>query len=282
MKKILITGQNSYIGNKFEEWVSQWPDEYQVTKISVRKDDWKNQNWGIYDVVLNVAGIAHKRITKENESDYYKVNRDLAIDIANKAKNDGVNHFIQISTMSVFGIDKGTIDNNTPRIPINAYGKSKLLADEYINKLNNNYFTVSIIRPPMVYGPKSPGNYARLSSISKKSPIFPQISNKRSMIYINNLSNLIKKIIERKIPGIFHPQNSDYVNTSELVKEIRKTSNKKVLLIDMSFILDPFIKKIDILNKVFGDLIYDQRISDLSLEYNVTDLKKSVIETEMR
>lgn len=59
MKKILITGQNSYIGNKFEDWVKQWPDEYQITKISVRKDDWKNQNWEIYDVVLNVAGITH-------------------------------------------------------------------------------------------------------------------------------------------------------------------------------------------------------------------------------
>lgn len=275
MKKILITGQNSYIGNKFAEWVSQWPDEYQITKTSVRNDDWKNQNWGIYDVVLNVAGIAHQRITKESESDYYKVNRDLAIDLANKAKNDGVKHFIQISTMSVFGIDTGKIDKNTPCNPINAYGKSKLEADSSIFKLKNDSFNITIVRPPMVYGPNCKGNYTSLKKLAKVIPFFPSFENKRSMIFIDNLSQFIMIIINKEIEGYMYPQNTHYVATKDMVKQISKANNHSIIFVD---VLNPIIAllNVKIINKIFKDLIYDKSMSSLDLKYDTVDFVESI------
>lgn len=164
-------------------------------------------------MVLNVAGIAHQRITKENESNYYKVNRDLAIDLANKARNDGVKHFIQISTMSVFGIDKGKIDKNTPCNPINAYGKSKLEADDAIYKMKNDLFNITIVRPPMVYGPNCKGNCNSLKKLARLIPYFPSFDNKRSMIFIDNLSQFIMIIINKEIEGYLYPQNTHYVAT---------------------------------------------------------------------
>ncbi|KAF3302245.1 NAD-dependent epimerase/dehydratase family protein [Carnobacterium sp. PL12RED10] len=280
MKKILITGQNSYIGNKFEEWVSQWPDEYRVTKISVRNDDWKNQNWNVFDVVLNVAGIAHQRITKENENDYYRVNRDLAIDIANKAKNEGVGHFIQTSTMSVFGLSSGKIDLNTSLNPKNAYGKSKLEADEYIKKMQSLSFNVSIIRPPMVYGYKSPGNYKLLSKFAKITPIFPRITNFRSMIYIGNLVEFLKIVVDNNLSGFQYPQNSEYVSTIMLIKLISGINEHKVLFIKLPSVLEYLISKFKVSEKIFGNLTYDKKMSKLGLGYNVVNFKKSVAESE--
>lgn len=280
MKKILITGQNSYIGNKFEEWVSQWPDEYQVTKISVRNDDWKNQNWSIYDVVLNVAGIAHQKITQENEKEYYKVNRDLAIGIANKAKYERVKHFIQTSTMSVFGEVCNMINLNTPCNPKTAYGKSKLEADLYLQKIQSNKFTVTIVRPPMVYGPKSPGNYKILSSFAKRTPIFPRVNNKRSMIYINNLSEFFRIIIEERYDGVKYPQNVQYVNITELVKQIAKVNNHNIIFVNSFGIPEILSNEITLFQKIFGNLTYQREMSNFDLEYNIKDFNGSILETE--
>src|SRR5699024_10485464 len=101
MKKILITGKNSYIGGKFKEWVEQWPDEYIVDEISVRGDEWKEADFSIYDSVFHVAGIAHRKETKKNKNLYFEVNRDLVQKVAFKAKRDGVRQFIFLSSMSV-------------------------------------------------------------------------------------------------------------------------------------------------------------------------------------
>src|SRR5699024_5618173 len=101
MKKILITGKNSYIGGKFKEWVEQWPDEYIVDEISVRGDEWKEADFSSYDSILHVAGIAHRKETKENENLYYEINQNLAIKVAKKAKKEGIKQFIFLSTMSV-------------------------------------------------------------------------------------------------------------------------------------------------------------------------------------
>src|SRR5690625_5109469 len=117
MKKILVTGVNSYFGNRFAEWVEQYPDEYHVDRISVRDDKWKEIDFSAYDSVLHVAGIAHRKETKNNTELYYRVNRDLAYVLAEKAKSDGVKHFIFLSTMSVYGLDEGMIDKDTPLKP---------------------------------------------------------------------------------------------------------------------------------------------------------------------
>lgn len=287
MKRILITGKNSYIGNKFEEWVLASQDDYYVNKISVRDKQWEQMDWSSFDVVLNVAGIAHIKETDKNAEAYYNINRDLAIAIAKKAKKENVAHFIQISTMSVFGKENGLITKETPMKPNNHYGRSKLEADIKIKELEDQGFIVSIIRPPMVYGKASPGNYQKLSDFVKKMKIFPKVNNRRSMIFVNNLSEYIKKIIEYQLKGEFYPQNNEYSNTFELVRAISIVNEFDLIeipnVLNWISVLQYVIPKA---NKVFGDLIYDKELSEIydqnhrPIKYNVVDFIESVELTE--
>src|SRR5699024_1194219 len=130
-----------------------------------RDDKWKEIDLSVYDSILHVAGIAHQKETNENSSLYYDVNRDLAIEMAEKAKKKNVKQFIFLSTMSVYGVETGVIDENTRLNPKTHYGKSKKAAEDSIQKLETDEFKVAIVRPPMIYGKDCPGNYQRLRKI---------------------------------------------------------------------------------------------------------------------
>ena len=207
MKRILIAGSNSYIGTSFEEWISQWPDGYKVSTVDMESCSWKEKNLSEYDVVFNVAGIAHRRDAKQNSRIFYDVNRDLAAELAQRSKMYGVKQFIQMSTMAVYGINSGEITRDTPPCPVTDYGKSKFQAEEAVRLLDDGTFRVAILRAPMVYGKGCKGNYSTLSRFSRKALVFPGIRNRRSMLYIGNLSSFLKKIIDHEMSGIFFPQN---------------------------------------------------------------------------
>lgn len=280
MKKILITGKNSYIGMSFEKWLSKYPEDYETGLISLRNSKWKRRDFSQYDVVYHVAGIAHIKETPENKELYYKINRDLAYDIAKKAKREGVKQFIFLSTMSVYGLDTGTIDEYTLLNPKNNYGKSKLEAEELIKSLENDDFRIAIIRPPMVYGKGCKGNYPKLAKLARITPVFPDINNQRSMIYIHNLSELVRLLIDNDESGLFLPQNDEYVKTSEMVKIIAEIHGKKL---KMTRLFNPLFKvfKLNVVNKVFGDLVYKEEISTYEKGYNVKDFLVSIRETEI-
>src|SRR5690625_3161989 len=166
MKHILITGVNSYVGNSLADWLAKWPQKYHVEKISLRDTLWKERDFSSYDVVVHVAGIAHVSTDPKMEETYYRVNRDLTIEVAKKAKTDGVKQFIFLSSIIVYGdrpSKNGVIDENTIPKPSNFYGKSKLEAEKGIQPLNDPTFKVVNIRPPMIYGKNSKGNYPRLA-----------------------------------------------------------------------------------------------------------------------
>jgi nucleoside-diphosphate-sugar epimerase len=279
MEKILITGSNSYIGTSLKKWLGSYPDKYFVDTISLRNDLWKEKDFSKYDVVLHVAGIAHIKETKDNANLYFRVNRDLAFETAKKAKSDGVKQFIFFSSMSVYGIERGVIDKNSPLNPKSSYGKSKLQAEELIKPLGDDGFKIAILRPPMIYGKDCKGNYPRLASVALKVPIFPDIENRRSMIYIDNLCELVRLLIDDHSSGVFTPQNKEYVRSSEMVKMIAETHGKKI---KMTKLFNPLIRllKINVVNKVFGDLIYEKSVSEYKKNYNKYELKTSVYFTE--
>lgn len=257
MKKILITGANSYIGTSFENYLKQWSDDYKVDTVDMIDGTWKGKDFSEFDVVFHVAGIAHIKETKENSPLYYKVNRDLVFEVAKKSKQDGVKQFIFLSSMSVYGMETGIISKDTIPSPKSNYGKSKLQAEELIAPLQASTFNITVLRPPMIYGEGCKGNYVRLEKFALKSPIFPDIKNKRSMIYIDNLCEFVKQIIDDSSRGLFLPQNDEYVCTSDMVREIAEAHGKKIY---MTKLFNPLLKilKVSMVNKVFGDLVYER------------------------
>lgn len=279
-KNVLITGKNSYIGTSLENWLMRKPDKYKVDTVDMKDGSWKEKDFSEYDVVFHVAGIAHIKETSDNQNLYYKVNRDLAYETAQKAKQDDVEQFIFLSSMSVYGIENGVINRDTPLNPNSTYGKSKIEAEELINKLQDDSFIVATLRPPMVYGKGCRGNYPRLVGLALKTPIFPKVDNKRSMIYIDNLSEFVKQLIDNRNGGLFFPQNADYVNTSEMVRLIAEVHGKRVI---MTKLFNPLLRLLNVstVNKVFGDLVYDMSISEYDANYAIIDFNNSIVKTEV-
>lgn len=269
MKRVLITGKNSYVGNSFADWVKD-DSNFIVDKISLRDNKWKELDFSIYDVVLHVAGIAHVSRDPKMEELYYKVNRDLTIEVAERAKLDRVKQFIFMSSIIVYGdnVPGGVITRETIPNPSNFYGKSKLEAEKGLLPLENSNFKVAIVRPPMIYGKNSKGNYPKLAKLARISPIFPDIDNQRSMLHIDNLDEFIKLLIQKEDKGYFFPQNKEYVKTSEMVRVIGEVQDKKVRLVRVfNPFIKPFITKISVLNKMFGNLKYDvetEKVSKIS------------------
>lgn len=284
MKKILITGSSSYVGTSLQKWLKNYPGKYLIDSISLRNDLWKKKDFSEYDVVLHMAGIAHVSSDPKMEETYYKVNRDLTIETAEKSKEEGVKQFIFMSSIIVYGDssrNKRVIRKNTIPTPSNFYGNSKLKAEEGIKPLENNEFKVVIIRPPMIYGKGSKGNYPKLSKAAQKLPVFPNIRNQRSMLHIDNLCEFIRFMIDNEESGLFFPQNREYVNTSEMVKLIANVHGKKIILTRIfNLVLGIIGRKVGIVNKIFGNLVYEQSLSEYKEDYRIKTLRESIIDTE--
>ncbi|MEV5112725.1 NAD-dependent epimerase/dehydratase family protein [Peribacillus frigoritolerans] len=280
--KILVTGEKSYVGLNLKKWLSQWNDRYDIEFISLKNEKWKSIDFSNYDVLFHVAALVHKKEQQEMESLYYKVNRDLTVELANKAKQEGIKQFIFMSSISVYGLDglfgeKQIIDKDTPCAPISFYGKSKLEAEVEINKLNDKNFKIAIVRAPMIYGSHCPGNYSRLRKLAFYTPIFPAVFNERSMIFIDNLSEFLRLIIEEQCHGLFFPQNKEYVNTSQLVKLISNENSKKLLLSKSLGKLVKLVGYNKVAKKLFGNLVIDPSLSEYKqFSYCIADLPKSI------
>lgn len=257
MKHVLITGAKSYIGESVRDYLIADLEKYDVQIKDTMGWVPQTSDFKGFDVVFNVAGIAHIKETAENRHLYYDVNRDLVIKIAENAKAAGVKQFILLSTMSVYGLTEGKIEKSTPTNPVNAYGKSKVEADDEIQKLSDDSFRFACLRPPMVYGKGCKGNYQSLRKFALKSPVFPKIDNKRSMIYIGNLCEFVKECIDFERSGLFFPQNADYTRTSDMVREIAEVHGKKIRLTKI-FNWAVKIAPLNVVKKVFGDLVYEK------------------------
>lgn len=284
MKKILITGANSYIGTSVEKWLARYPDKYLIDTVDMRDNSWREKDFSKFDVVFHVAGIAHVSSDPKMKDIYYKVNRDLTIETARKAKEEGVKQFIFMSSIIVYGDstwNTRVINRNTVPTPSNFYGDSKLQAEEGIKPLEDEKFKIVILRPPMIYGKGSKGNYPKLSKAAQKLPIFPDIDNQRSMLHIDNLCEFVKLMIDNEESGLFFPQNAEYVKTSEMVKLIAEAHGKKIRLIK---VFNPIIRlmsvKIGLINKVFGNLVYEKSMSDYRENYRTRNVKEAIRITE--
>ena len=292
MKRLLITGENSYIGESLKQYLTyeKYADFYEVHTQDMRKDSWKTADFSGYDAVFHVAGIAHVDSNPDDteaRKRYFLVNCELALETAAKAKAEGCKQFIYMSSMIVYGDSapmgkKKMIGPNTQPKPANCYGESKLMAEEGLKKMETPGFKIVILRPPMIYGSGSKGNYPRLSKLARKSLCFPNIENERSMLYIENLCEFVRLMIENNEQGTFYPQNQDYVCTSQMVRQIALVHGKKIW---MPKVFNPLIALLGqftgIIAKIFGNLTYEKSMSVYAKgSYQVKDFSESIRITE--
>ncbi len=274
MKRILITGANSYIGTSVEKWLNrpEFSGMYQVDTVDMRGDGWKKKDFSGYDTVFHVAGIAHAdigKVTEEQNRLYYAVNCDLAAETAQKAKQEGVKQFIYMSSIIVYGEGtsirkKRVITRNTKPSPSNFYGDSKWKAEQKLAPLSDANFHVAVLRPPMIYGEGCKGNYQTLRKIAARVFVFPDFPNERSMLYIENLCEFVRLLLDSGEAGLFFPQNSEYSKTAEVIQQIRKTRGKRIRMIKLfnpCVILGSMVpgKIGGMVNKAFGSLVYQQQ-----------------------
>ena len=294
MKRVLITGAESYIGMSFEQYVTEhYPGSFSIDTIDMIDGSWRNKDFSGYDVVFHVAGIAHAdvgNVSTEVKAKYYAVNTNLAIETAKKAKKQGVGQFVFMSSSIVYGDfapygKKKKITKDTEPSPANFYGDSKWKADKGVRELSDESFTVTVLRPPMIYGKGSKGNYRTLAKLAKNLPFFPDVNNERSMLYIENLCEFLYQIIIGNKGGIYWPQNAEYSRTSGMVKMIATVSGHKIVVSRGWNWTVGIASRIPgeiggMANKAFGSLIYDQSMSQYDFDYRKVDLKTSIERTE--
>lgn len=289
MKKILITGAGSFVGTAVQRHLEKWPEQYNVKAVGTKDGEWKEMRFSSFDTVYHVAGLAHSdvgNVTDEVKAKYYAVNTDLAIDVAKKAKAEGVRQFIFMSSAIVYGdsapigVEK-IITKETDYNPANFYGDSKVQAEKGLIPLSDNAFKVVILRCPMIYGKGSKGNFPTLEKMAMKMPLFPKISNSRSMLYVGNLAEFVRLMIENEEEGVFWPCNREWSNTSELIRMIAACHGKKVVLVpSIGWVLKIMSHITGYVNKAFGNLAYEEHLGDYKEEYRRFTLEQSIKETE--
>lgn len=298
-KKVLITGARSYIGQSFIEYAQKhYRDNFEIEELDLKDESWKEKGFSNYDIIYHVAGIAHAdvgKVSEETKKKYYEVNTGLAVEVAEKAKREGVKTFIFMSSMIVYGESapygkRKVIDATTVPQPANFYGDSKLQADVAVRELADDTYKVIVLRPPMIYGKGSKGNYRTLAKFAKKLLIFPNVDNERSMLYIENLCEFLCQIMLIKSYArnsvVLLPQNGEWTKTSDMVKEIAKASGKRIAELKCFapavWIGSKMPGKIGgLVNKAFGNNFYNKRISHYDgLNYQLISVKKSIVKTE--
>ena len=260
MKRVLITGANSFLGDNVKKYLED-AGKYQVDILDMLDEKWRLVDFSIYDVVFNVCAIVHRHKEK-NKDLYFKVNRDLALEIANKAKAAGVKQFIQTSTNGVFGIEVGVMSVDKGFNPKTPYEKSKYEADCLLESLRDGNFKVCIIRPPLMYGNDCKGNFPRLEKFAIKYPIFPSVKNKKDFLYIKNMADFVKFAIDNSLDEVCYPRDIEPVSVANMVKLIAEKNGKKIHLWGLLNPLVKFLSKCShSFRLVFGDCYCTEPIS---------------------
>lgn len=283
MKKVLITGAGSYVGESVIKYIMTKDPSFQIETVDTMGDNWKKADFSQYDVVFHVAGIAHVNADPKMESLYYKVNRDLTIEIARHAQEAGVKQFVFMSSQIVFhesqSLRTEVLTADTEPSPNGFYGDSKLQAENGLKALRakGGQMKMCILRPCMIYGPNAKGNFLRLAKLGSKVPVFPAWHNKRSMLYIDNLAEFVLQAIVRELEGTFYPQNRELADTVEIIRFFAKEVGHKVWITRLlnplvwlgSFVLQP-------INKMFATYYYDPKMSQMEFDYQLVSFEESL------
>lgn len=214
------------------------------------------------------------------------MNTNLAVEVAERAKMARVKQFIFMSSMIVYsGCKEKIITADTEPKPLNFYGDSKWQADQKIRALEDDTFKVVVLRPPMIYGKESKGNYPELAKLAGNLPAFPIVKNQRSMLHIDNLCQFVKLMIDNEESGVFFPQNGEYTNTSDMVQMIAEVKGHRIIMLPFTNGAVKVLEKVPgkiggLATKAFGDSAYEMDMSEYKENYRVNDLRQSIEVTE--
>lgn len=280
MKKVLITGSNSFVGENVRRYL-QSKGDCLVDVVDTVSDDWTKADYSKYDVVYHVAGIAHVNPSPKMKALYYRVNCDLAVEVAKKAREAGVRLFIFMSSMIVFreskSLDDEIITAGVAPHPSDFYGDSKLQAEIGLTKLETDEFRLCILRPPLIYGMNLRGNFPRLMKLAATTPVFPAWHNRRSMCYIDNLAEFVRQVILRELHGVFYPQNRELADTVEIVRFFAHESGHRIWI---SKVFNPLVlvgaRFLRSLNKMFATYYYDESMSTYGFDYQLVSFRESL------
>lgn len=283
MKKVIVVGEHGYVSTTFQKYIREQKKDMTLTVISSRDHKWEQVDFHGYDAVFNASGLAHTNAKQGTEQDYMDVNGRLPGELARKAKREGVKIFVSISSNIVYGdfADIGTpflISDKTEPKPTGIYGRSKILGEQTAFAEETDDFHVAVIRPPLIYGETAPGNFALLAKFALRTPIFPDIYNEQSMIYIDNLCELIYLIIENNDRGMFYPQEREYIHTCQLVHDIARAAGHSIW---MTKLFNPLLKLgspyLRFIQRSMGNMAYVKEISGhYDWKYIVVPYEESV------
>ena len=267
MKNILLTGSNGFVGSYFKD---NYNEKYNIDTFSFLNDKLEELNLSNINTIIHLSALVHQ-MGGASKEEYEKVNVIQTIDLAKKAKNSGVKHFIFMSTIAVYGVETGIIKKDIKCNPITDYGKSKLKAEIELEKLEDDNFKISIVRPPIVNGLNAPGNMKSLISLVNKVSVLPfgKIQNKRSMVYVGNLCHLIDEIMIQEKAGMFLASDDEPLSTTRLIELIANGLDKKVYLIKIPF----FESLLKLVKPSFHKRLYESLFVDNSETKKVLGFK---------
>lgn len=271
--KVIITGHSGFVGTNLSYYLDS--QNVNISNISLRKDEWKSKIDQNSDAIIHLAGKAHDTSDVSNPDEYYKVNRDLTIELFNEFLVSDIKKFFYFS--SVKAAADTVVDILTEDVepnPITHYGKSKIEAENYITKQKlSEGKKVYIIRPCMIHGPGNKGNLNLLYKLVEKGIPWPlaAFENKRSFLSIDNLNFLIHQMLNKNIPsGIYNFADDKSISTNELISAINTALGKKAKLWKISKDLIEGIAG-------FGDKLHlplnTERLKKLTESYVVSNQK---------
>lgn len=278
--RILITGANGFVGQELVKKLTahdltfltrhNTPSQHKIRLFNSIDDIDFEEALTDIDVVIHLAGLAHQtgRSVKIRDSDFHKINTIFTKNLASSASSMGVKHFIFMSTLKVHGeysdVDKIFKATDTPR-PIGPYAVSKLEAEKFLWGLENqSKMIVSIVRPPLVYGPGVRANFKSLLLLSRYSYLFPtfEAAGRRSMVSIWNLCHFIEKLVDNRPSKnrIYMVSDDDDCTTFQLISYMRNALALNTKAIHFNETVLKSIFTITKLNKFYDKLYRPSRV----------------------
>jgi nucleoside-diphosphate-sugar epimerase len=246
MNNVLITGCSGFVGKNLLPYLENLNFKAFGASLKVAP----KPDLTYIDSIVHLAGKAHDLKNVAVSDEYYSINFDLTKDIYDSFLKSKANKFIFISSVKASAdLVEGELKESDIPNPITHYGKSKLMAEEYILNqplpYGKSYY---ILRPCMIHGPGNKGNLNLLYKLISKGIPYPlaAFENKRSFLSIENLCFVIRELLELDdIPsGIYNVADDEALSTNELIKLIAKASDRKPKLWEINPVLIRTIAKL--------------------------------------